>query len=139
MYKHSKPSYVTLCSSTEAPESNEPRYPYAADVFLAGTMIRLQILDGEPYSGKYGIRGFEFMRALVNDMVQNDPSKRPNMDEVIFRFSSIVDSLAWYNLRSRTVMKNERLFLKPFRALSHLVRTCGTILARNPAIPSSSR
>jgi hypothetical protein len=34
-------------------------------------------------------KGFEFMEALVADMVQDDPTKRPTMDEVVTRFSDI--------------------------------------------------
>jgi len=34
-------------------------------------------------------QGFEFIEPLVTDMVQDDPTKRPKMDEVVTRFHEI--------------------------------------------------
>jgi serine/threonine protein kinase len=55
--------------------------PFPTDVYYLGNLIR------EYFMQKY--IGFEFMEPLVTDMVQNDPTKRPTMDEVVTRFSEI--------------------------------------------------
>ncbi|KIK54390.1 hypothetical protein GYMLUDRAFT_48753 [Collybiopsis luxurians FD-317 M1] len=139
VYEPSKPrplTYAIRSGGNEPPETKTPCDPFATDVYLVGTMVRLYILDGKPEYDEYGIHGFEFLRPLVNDMTRDDPAKRPNMDEVISRFSDIVRSLSWYKLRSRAVKKNESLFVKPFRASSNLLWTSTIMLARKPAIPS---
>ena len=41
------------------------------------------------------------MGPLVDDMVQVDPIKRPNMDVVVERFEYIRRSLPWWKLRRR--------------------------------------
>ena len=38
--------------------------------------------------------GFEFLRPLVDDMTQADPSKRPTMDEVVERFNQVRSAFA---------------------------------------------
>ncbi|KIK54378.1 hypothetical protein GYMLUDRAFT_232052 [Collybiopsis luxurians FD-317 M1] len=141
IYEPSKPrplTYAIRSGGTEPPETQKPCDPFATDVFLLGTMVRLHILDGRPRFHDYGMLGFEFLRQLVNDMTQDDPSKRPSMDEVMLRFSSIVRSLSWYKLRSRAVKREETLFLRPFRGLSHLFWTCEMIIKRRTSIPISS-
>jgi len=37
-----------------------------------------------------GYKFFEFMAPLIDDMVQDDPDKRPTMDEVIQQFNALV-------------------------------------------------
>ena len=54
-----------------------------------------------------GRNGFEFMRPLIDDMVQDDPSKRPNIDEVVRRFEESVRRLSVLKLRSRVVSKTD--------------------------------
>lgn len=48
-------------------------------------------------------RGVEFMQPLVDDMVQDDPSRRPTMDEVLSGFEALQRSIPWWRLRSRLV------------------------------------
>ncbi|KAF9077729.1 kinase-like domain-containing protein [Rhodocollybia butyracea] len=134
------PAYAIRSGGTEPPEykAEVPCDPFATDVFLVGNMIRRHFLDGDPQSEHPGIHGFESLRPLVNDMTQDDPEKRPQMDEVLPRFSNIVQSLSSWKLRSRAVRKDEFFFMKPFRGLDHLFWTCAMIAKGRPAIPSSS-
>ena len=39
-------------------------------------------------------RGVEFMASLVSEMVQDDPAKRPTMDEVVERFNQVCSAFA---------------------------------------------
>ncbi|KAF9077759.1 kinase-like domain-containing protein [Rhodocollybia butyracea] len=135
------PEYAIRSGGTEPPEykAETPCDPFATDVFLLGNMIRLRFLDGNPTSqrGISGLYGFDFLRPLVNDMIQDDPEKRPQMDEVLPRFSNIVQSLSQWKLRSRAVKKNEFFFMKPFRGLDHLFWTCAMTAKNRPAIPAA--
>ena len=79
-------------------------------------------------------RGVEFMRSLVDDMVQDDPAKRPTMDEVVQRFDKIRASLSWWTLRRRLVPLDED---SPVLAtIRHLFRTAIDTLAFRSALPT---
>ncbi|KAJ3892365.1 kinase-like domain-containing protein [Lentinula edodes] len=108
-----------------------PCDPFATDVFLLGNMIRTSFLDV--------IDGLEFLRPLVNDMIVDDPFKRPNMDEVASRFSIIMKIVPSWELRSRAIRKNEFPLLKPFRAIHHLLWTTSMMLLLKPAIPTPTK
>ncbi|KAF9077720.1 kinase-like domain-containing protein [Rhodocollybia butyracea] len=130
--------YAIRSGGAEPPEykAGTPCDPFASDVFLLGNMIRVQFLDGDPELEHSAVHGFESLRPLVNDMIQDDPEKRPQMDEVLSRFSNIVQSLSRWRLRSRAVKKDEFFFMKPFRGVDHLFWTCAMIARGRPAIPS---
>ncbi|KAF9077721.1 kinase-like domain-containing protein [Rhodocollybia butyracea] len=129
------PEYAIRSGGTEPPEykADIPCDPFASDVFLLGNMIR-----GDPEFEHSAVHGFESLRPLVKDMIQDDPEKRPHMDEVISRFLNIVQSLSQWKLRSRAVKKDEFFFMKPFRGLDHLFWTCAMIARGRPAIPSNT-
>ena len=75
------------------------------------------------------------MEPLVADMVQNDPTKRPKMDEVVTRFSEIRRKLSTWNLRSRIARKNELWLVTAWKSVGHWCRTVGYVLGRKAAIP----
>jgi hypothetical protein len=80
-------------------------------------------------------QGFEFMELLVKDMVQDDPTKRPKMDEVVTRFREVKDKLSTWKLRSRIVRHDEIWPLAVYRSVGHWSRTLGYVLGRKAAIP----
>lgn len=78
------------------------------------------------------------MKSLVDDMVQDDPAKRPTIDIVVERFGKILAGLSQWTLTSRLVKLEES---KPssFPFMRHLFRLIGNTLAfRNP-LPISKR
>jgi len=75
------------------------------------------------------------MKVLIADMVQEDPTKRPTMDEVVARFSEIRNKPSMWKLRSRLVRKKEILPVKVWRTVGHWYRTAGYVLSRKAAIP----
>ena len=79
--------------------------------------------------------GFEFMEALVSDMVQDDPTKRPKMDEVVTRFREIKRKLSSWKLRSRIVRRDEIWPVAVWRSACHWYRRIGYVLGRKAAIP----
>ncbi|KAJ3551171.1 hypothetical protein NM688_g4863 [Phlebia brevispora] len=107
---------------------NTPRDVYPTDVYYLGNMIRESFLQT--------YHGVEFMKPLVDDMVQDDPSKRPTMDEVMRRFEDVKRLISWWKLRSRLVNQDESGLSKVFRATGHAFRTIGHIATFRPAIPS---
>lgn len=75
------------------------------------------------------------MEPLMADMVQNDPTKRPTMDEVVTRVSEIKGGLSSWKLRSRIARKNELWPVTAWRSVRHWYRTVGYVLGRKAAIP----
>jgi hypothetical protein len=80
-------------------------------------------------------QGFEFMEPLIADMVQDDPTRRPKVDEVVTRFLEIKDKLSGWKRRSRMVRKDEIWPLAVWRSFGHWYRTIGYALGRKAAIP----
>jgi uncharacterized phage-associated protein len=87
-----------------------------------------------PY-GNQKYQGFEFMEPLVADMVQNDPTKRPKMDEVVTRFLETKGKLSAWKLRSRIARQDEIWPLTAWRSVRHLYRTISYVVGRKSAIP----
>jgi hypothetical protein len=75
------------------------------------------------------------MVALVADMVQEDPEKRPTMDEVVNRFTEIKSRLSTWKLRSRMARNNEIWPVTAWRTVGHWYRTVGYVITRKPALP----
>jgi len=78
------------------------------------------------------------MRPLINDMVQDDPTKRRNMSEVVERFEELVQSLSQGILRSRAASRMlyfAQRIQTPLYLLSHWKRKITYIINRTPAIP----
>ena len=78
------------------------------------------------------------MEPLVTDMVQEDPESRPNMDEVVSRFSEIKNKLSIWKLRSRIARRNEIWPVVVWRSVGHWCRTVGYVVANKAAVPEPS-
>jgi hypothetical protein len=78
---------------------------------------------------------FGFIEPLIVDMVQEDPAKRPTMNEVVTRFAEIRNKLSTWKLRSRMARKNEIWPVAAWRTVSHWYRTVGYVLTRKAALP----
>ncbi|KZT29105.1 hypothetical protein NEOLEDRAFT_1128667 [Neolentinus lepideus HHB14362 ss-1] len=114
-------------SVPEFQNSDEPVDPFPTDIYYLGNMIREDFIQA-----KYG---FEFMEPLVSDMVQNDPSKRPTIDEVVARFEDIQKSLSSWKLRSRVAERDSVAMIEIYRSLVHWRRRIKYIIMRTPAVP----
>lgn len=82
------------------------------------------------------MRGFDFMRPLLQDMCQDDPTKRPTMKEVVSRFESLVKGLSGWKLRSRVVSKQERFMHRAVYFPSHWTRQFIQLAKGISAIPN---
>jgi hypothetical protein len=76
------------------------------------------------------------MEGLVADMVQDDPSKRPDIDEVVERFEVIRKGLSNWKLRSRVIKRDDNPVLGFFRTITHWTRRIWFILRCVPPIPA---
>ncbi|KAL4244672.1 hypothetical protein ABKN59_010317 [Abortiporus biennis] len=117
-------------SVPEFQNGTAPMDPFPTDVYYIGNVVRVDFL--EVY------RGFEFIQPLIGDMVQDDPSKRPNMEEVVKRFAEIYQSLPKSVLRSRLVEHGEEDGLLTFltQDVRHYIRTFFRILFRRNPMPT---
>ena len=76
---------------------------------------------------------FGFLRPLAEDMVQEDPAKRPTVDETIARFDATVKKLSTLKLRSRVIHRDD---ISPPGWITHAARTMKYIFMGLPAIPT---
>ena len=83
-----------------------------------------------------GYPGFEFLRPLINDMIQDDPTKRPKIDEVIERFEDIAKKLSAWKLRSRTSSRRSNIFQDVGHLFSHWKRKIVFVTKGTPGIPA---
>ncbi|KAI0363375.1 hypothetical protein BV20DRAFT_958445 [Pilatotrama ljubarskyi] len=112
----------------EFQHSNDPQDPFPTDIYYLGNLVREHFVEKSA--------AFAFMRDLVGDMVQDDPAKRPTIDEVVERFDKLRASLGERKLRSRVVHKKDSSIVGFFRTIRHVYRTTEYILTRKPAIPT---
>jgi hypothetical protein len=114
-------------SAPEHQDGEIPCNPFPTDVYYLGNLVR------EDYIRK--CKGFDFIEPLIADMVQEDPGKRPNMDEVVSRFSEIRSKLSTWKLRSRIARRNENFLVAAWRSVGHWYRTVGYVASKKAAIP----
>lgn len=117
--------------------------PFPTDVYCLGNWIREDFLDGlrEPKSNivfRSARLGLEFMRPLVNEMTQKDPSKRPSMGQVAERFEAIAASLSSWKLRSRVAKEHDHPLYSIYLSATHWLRRVRLIATRRPAVPFHS-
>ncbi|KAF8059525.1 hypothetical protein FPV67DRAFT_1426286 [Lyophyllum atratum] len=104
-----------------------PCDPFPVDIYCIGNAIKQNFVDAK--------KGFEFMRGLISEMTDEDPQKRPTMNEVVSRFDAIVKGLSTRKLRSLVVNVDESPGV--FRTISHWTRQSSYIARRLPAIPKA--
>ncbi|TFK74326.1 hypothetical protein BDN72DRAFT_760068 [Pluteus cervinus] len=102
--------------------------PFHTDIYYIGNMIREYIIEGHA--------GIDFLKPLINDMVQDDPTKRPTMDEVVTRFEEVCKMQSYWKLRSRPAPRREHLLRAIPDQLGHWKRRIGYIVRRVDPIPS---
>ncbi|KAG6815970.1 hypothetical protein H0H92_003168 [Tricholoma furcatifolium] len=78
-------------------------------------------------------QGFEFMRELINDMMQADPSKRPVMKEAASRLNVIIKGLDDRKLRSPCLNVGDKLTFT--ESVVHWTKQYIRKARRIPAIP----
>ncbi|KZT71751.1 hypothetical protein DAEQUDRAFT_755590 [Daedalea quercina L-15889] len=109
---------------------NNPVDPFRTDIYYLGNLMRTHFVN------KY--RGFEFMQELVANMVQDDPAKRPTIEEVDTRFDQSFRRLSNWKLRSRLVRQNEIALERGIYGISYAIRTMTYIVKRLPSVPTPS-
>jgi hypothetical protein len=112
----------------EFQKSAEACDPFPTDVYYIGNTIRQDFIKKRV--------GFGFMEALVDDMVQDDPSKRPTMDQVVERFGHIRKDLSGLKLRARLASRDEGPLAAMFRDLLHFRQRVQYMVTGLPAVPS---
>jgi hypothetical protein len=72
---------------------------------------------------------------LIMDMTQDEPPKRPSIDEVAARFDAIYRSLNFTLLRSRIILRKEDEGATFFYNFMHLFRRMRYAFMRLPPVP----
>ncbi|KAG6910429.1 hypothetical protein DXG01_010784 [Tephrocybe rancida] len=107
--------------------------PFAVDVYCLGNFLRQYFLDGWDDMPRAPLPGFDFMRELINDMVNTDPTKRPSMSEVVSRFDIIVERLGNWKLRSPFLPDGKRH--GPIQSIVYWSKQIARVARRVPAVP----
>lgn len=77
------------------------------------------------------------MNDLVARMVQDDPGKRPTMDEVIASFNEILSKLTECRLRERLIERRDGGFVNFIKGVHHMSsHTLPSLLKRRRAMPT---
>ena len=80
--------------------------------------------------------GFDWLQPLVEDMVNTDPSARPDMDAVIARFAVARRAIPWHKHRSRLILKHSPYsFSRLAHKLRHMAKSVGWLACGVPAVP----
>ncbi|KDQ23624.1 hypothetical protein PLEOSDRAFT_52821 [Pleurotus ostreatus PC15] len=139
--KYSPEDHPPLEPSIAGGDKSMPKFaavdacdPFPVDVYTFGNLIKMYFLDGDEFTSSRS--GFEFMRPLVSDMTQVDPSKRPTMDEVVERFKTIRKGLGSWKLRSRVVKSKDSYFMGFFRGVRHWRHRIVFVVKRVPPLPT---
>ncbi|KAI8993984.1 kinase-like domain-containing protein [Trametes punicea] len=114
----------------EFQKSDYPCDPFPTDIYYLGNTIRKVFL--EEYLG------MELLKPLVDDMIQEEPTKRPKIGEVAARFDVLLGNLSTWRLRSRLQPRDEHWILRSFRVIAHVFRTMYHIFTFRPALPRPS-
>ncbi|KAH9931537.1 uncharacterized protein B0H18DRAFT_989848 [Fomitopsis serialis] len=100
-------------SVPEFRNAKEPCDPFPTDIYYLGNLVREDFLQT--------YHGVEFMQPLVDDMVQDEPGRRPTIDEVVSRFVDMRSSLGARKLRSRLVARNENPVERVVKGVKHVL------------------
>nr|GAT58201.1 predicted protein [Mycena chlorophos] len=129
---------IILGGDKSPPEHQGNQYkvdPFATDVYFLGNFIKTEFMTGNKRLLTAGFHGFEFMADLVADMTQEDPSKRPTIDEASAHFAEVQNSLSACKLRWRVVSRKS-LRYRPDRVTMHWLRRIRSFIFRRSAIPA---
>ncbi|KAI9445849.1 hypothetical protein BJY52DRAFT_1314448 [Lactarius psammicola] len=116
---------------TPAPEhrSGEWCNPFHTDIYYIGNLVLQEFVEK--------CDGFEFMNDLVASMTEDDPAKRPLIEDVLQEFVRIRESLSKSKLRSTITLKDVPKVFGLLQRARQSIRTVWYILSRRPAIPDS--
>ncbi|KAJ8515361.1 hypothetical protein ONZ45_g7197 [Pleurotus djamor] len=114
-------------------QTSEACDPFPSDIYTLGNMIKEEFIEGSKLIKRK--RGFDFLKPLVADMTQSDPTKRPTIGQVIERFEEIRSKLSTWTLRSRVIEVNESYFSKVYRGIGHWKRKFLFVLRNVPPVP----
>ena len=79
--------------------------------------------------------GCEFLKPLVHAMMASEPKKRPKIREVNERYSQIIESLHWWQIRSRVIPQEESTSKRIVNNVRWLFRTIGHLTVLKSGLP----
>ncbi|KAG2081949.1 hypothetical protein BD769DRAFT_1683513 [Suillus cothurnatus] len=107
------------CSESHIPYSFSPSRGKSYPHLFAPLLLYPRYPMSIAYDYNQVEKGFEFLKALVDDMVNDDPRKRPTMEVVVERFESIRQQLRTWKLRSRVISQDEGPFENLYHGVTH--------------------
>ncbi|KAF9480281.1 hypothetical protein BDN70DRAFT_992808 [Pholiota conissans] len=124
-----------------APEFQDPKSedqlldPFPTDIYYLGNLIRLYFTEGWPDLGFPKVYGLDFLKPLVNDMVNEDPMKRPTIDQCVIRLNDIIRQQSSWTLRAQVWHSDDNIFGFVYRFFPHWARRLYYIVTQTRPIP----
>ncbi|KAK0190746.1 kinase-like domain-containing protein [Armillaria mellea] len=133
------PDEPVICGEDKtAPEhhddSRDSCNPFPTDIYYIGNILREYFIDATKYGHDRRL-GLEFLRPLMQEMVQDDPTRRPTIDEVVKRFHDLTQSLSYLHLRSLVQLSDANSILYP---VNHFGRWMKFTLTLKAALPKDT-
>ncbi|EED77210.1 predicted protein, partial [Postia placenta Mad-698-R] len=75
--------------------------PFPTDIYYLGNLIRMAFLQVSRDAAEIRYQNFQFLHTLIADMVQDDPQKRPPIEQVASQFAEARSKLSSRVLRNR--------------------------------------
>jgi len=105
-----------------------PLNPFPTDVYYLGNLVLQKFL--ETYEG------LEFLRGLIEDMVQEDPNKRPTMNEAVDHYEKLCQNLNTSQLRAALVYRDSTRKDRLWLLVTQWSKRILYVISRTPPIPT---
>ncbi|KAF9480286.1 hypothetical protein BDN70DRAFT_979745 [Pholiota conissans] len=131
-----------LAPEFEDPTSEDQKLdPFSTDIYYLGNLIRMHFTESRISRAEVPEKmyGLSFLQPLVEEMAQDDPARRRNIDQCAVRLENIMRNQCSWTLRSQVWLSDDhileivsRLFANWTRRLYH------TVKPQPPACPSKA-
>ncbi|PBK85230.1 hypothetical protein ARMGADRAFT_1087683 [Armillaria gallica] len=95
--EHSKPVALFECNL------------FPTNIYYLGNMLREYFLDTKAHCNPTRI-DLDYLWPLVADMVKENPSEWPTIDDVVIQFDKLVKSRSFWHLQAVTQLGNQPFF-----------------------------
>ncbi|KAK7445067.1 hypothetical protein VKT23_014929 [Stygiomarasmius scandens] len=132
--RNGPPLFPIILGGDKTPPEHGKAYmrtnPFPTDVYFIGNLIRETFLQSEDPVTRGRLR---FLQSLVDDMVQEDPVKRPTIDEAVLRFDDLWRSQPRQIFtKAPDTWSYEIVYADPFH---NILSRWSNFLTNRPALP----
>ncbi|KAF9480287.1 hypothetical protein BDN70DRAFT_857084 [Pholiota conissans] len=116
-------------------DSVEEFDPFPTDIYYLGNLVRMHFTEGDSDCGDPAIFGLEFLKPLIGDMVQDNPEKRPTIDQCVIRLEDLIRSQTSWALRAPVWQTDDSVLGIIYRLAPYWARRIIYTLTQTSPIP----